>query len=589
MTPITPRNRTPLRVLPRSPERRFVGEEKSKTNLPLEETPLRIAVIGGAEEVGRNMTMIEYGQDIILIDMGMQFPEEGMHGIDYIIPNIEYLRKKKENIRGVLITHGHMDHIGAIPHLLEPLGNPPLFGSQFTIALIRKRQEDFRGTPSINAHEVGLTDILSLGIFTVEFYHTTHTIPQSRGVLVRTPVGNIVHTGDWKFDFTPIGEPASDFVRLAQIGAEGVLALLSDSTNANRPGHQLSETEVAKTIGGLIEKASGRIIIGTFSTLLSRVKILIEHAEKLGKKIAVDGYSMRTNVELAKQLCYIKAKSSSFININEVNDYPDDKIVVIGTGAQGQSQAMLMRIANGEHRSIQLKPGDTVIFSSSVIPGNERTVQRLTDGLMRRGAKVINYEMMDVHAGGHARQEDIKLMVSLIRPQYFIPIEGNHHLLKGNAEAALATGFDPKKIFIPDNGQVIEFTRSIGRLTNQRIPSDYVFVDGLGVGDVSAVVLRDRQMMAGDGMIVVIATLQKKTGNLIGNPDIISRGFIYMKENKKLVEQIRHKAKELFNRQTSNAEAYEDYVKNKVRDELGQFIFQKTERRPMILPVIIEV
>ncbi len=531
------KTRTSLHHGQQRPLARMNAPRTGMQKMPLSgETPLRVAIIGGAEEVGRNMTMVEYGNDIILIDMGMQFPEEGMHGIDYIIPNTEYLEKKKANIRGILITHAHMDHIGAIPHLIQQLGNPPLFASQFTVALIKKRQEDFHESAPINAHEVGLADILSLGCFRVEFFHVTHTVPQSRGVVIHTPLGNIVHTGDWKFDFTPVGEPQSDFVRYAQIGAQGVLALLSDSTNATKPGHQISESEVAKTIGSLVEKATGRIIIATFSSLISRVKMLIEHAERLGKKIAIDGYSMRTNVEVAKEMGYIKAKSTSFINIAEINDYPDEKVLIIGTGAQGQSRAMLMRIATGEHRHVQLKPKDTIIFSSSVIPGNERTVQNLIDHLMRKEAKVINYEMMDVHAGGHARQEDIKLMVSLMRPRYFVPIEGNHHFLRANAQAAMEVGHDPKNIFIPDNGQVMEFTKAGGRLTNQKIPSDYVFVDGLGVGDVSHVVLRDRQMMAEDGMIVVIATIQKKTGKLVGNPDIISRGFIYMKEQKKLVE-----------------------------------------------------
>lgn len=575
----------------RSTTKTFTRRGSKVTPKPIVQinTPLRIAIIGGAEEVGRNMTMMEYGNDIMIIDMGMQFPEEGMHGIDYIIPNTDYLQKKRDNIRGVVITHGHMDHIGAIPHLMEKLGNPPIFASQFTAALIKKRQEDFKTCPPLNLHEVGLADILSLGVFTVEFYHTTHTIPQSRGLLIRTPVGNVVHTGDWKFDFTPIGEPPTDFTRLAQIGSEGVLALLSDSTNANKPGHQISETEVAKTIGSLVEKAQGRIIIGTFSTLLSRVKMLIEHAERLGKKVAVDGFSMKTNVEVAKELGYIKAKSSSFIDISQIDDYPDEKVLIIGTGAQGQSRAMLMRIANGEHKYITLKKGDLIIFSSSVIPGNERTVQTLKDNLTKRGAKIIHYEMMDVHAGGHAKTEDIKLMISLIKPKYFIPIEGNHHFLVANATAAIDIGFDRKNIFIPENGQVIEFTKTTARLTNQKIPSDYVFVDGLGVGDVSHIVLRDRQMMAQDGMIVVIATLERKSGQLVGNPDIISRGFIYMKENKKLVEQIRHKSKEIFERPTPESQTYADYAKAKIRNELGQFIFKKTERRPMILPVIIEI
>ncbi len=556
---------------------------------------LKVIVIGGLEEVGRNMTLLEYENDIILIDMGLQFPEEDMPGIDYIIPNISYLKGKEKNIRGIIITHGHYDHIGGIPHLVPRLGNPTIYGTQLTLAIIKKRQEDYKSA-KLNLATVKEDDVLTLGKFKIEFIHVNHNIPDSVAVVVHTPVGAVIHTGDWKFDYTPVDERPADFAKIAQIGRQGVLALMSDSTNAPEEGHQISEQEIGKNLKTLIEKAPGRIIIGTFSSLLSRVEQIIRIAEEMGKKVAVDGFSMKTNVEIMKVLGYLKVKQGTLIDIADVHNHPPEKVIIVCTGAQGEERAVLMRIANEEHRFVRIEPKDTVVFSSSVVPGNERTIQRLKDTLYRKGADVVHYKMMDIHAGGHAKAEDIKLMIRLVNPKYFIPIEGSHSHLRLNAKVAESIGFDPKNIFVADNGQVMEFqsmgkelSGTVGRLTPQHVPSDYVMVDGLGVGDVSQVVLRDRKMMAEDGMIVIIATIDAKTGYLIGSPDIISRGFVYMRESKELIEQVRAKVKKLISDRDPKSAADNVFIKNKIRDNIGQFLFTKTERRPMVLPVIIEV
>jgi ribonuclease J len=568
----------------------FVRQERpSFARFRGDETKLKIAVLGGLEEVGRNCTLIEYNGDIIIIDMGLQFPEEDMPGIDYIIPNINYLKGKEKNIRGVIITHAHYDHIGGIPHLIPALGYPPIYGLPLTNAIIKKRQDDYKNLRPLNIHNVNTSEKLYLGSFELEFFHLNHNIPDSMGIVIRTPEGTIVHTGDWKFDYQPVGEAPVDLQKIARIGSEGVLALLSDSTNADRSGHQLSESEIGTNLEDIIANAKGRLIMGTFASMLSRIKQIFDISEKLGKVVALGGFSMKSNVEIAKELGYVKFSPKTLIDLKNISDYPDNKVVVICTGAQGEKNASLMRIANGEHREIELRAGDTVVFSSSVIPGNERTVQRLKDTLFKKGAEVIHYQMMDVHAGGHAKAEDVKLMIRLISPKYFIPIEGNHFLLHYNAKVAMSMGFSKENIFIADNGQVMEFSHGIGTLTKTKLPADYVFVDGLGVSDETNIVLRDRQVLAEDGMVVIIATVDSKTGKLIQNPDIISRGFIFLKEHKELIEDLRHRVKKLVLDSDPLSWADTNYIRNKIRDYVGQFLFSKTEKRPMVLPVVIEV
>jgi ribonuclease J len=552
---------------------------------------LKIVALGGLEEVGRNMTVMEYGHDIIIIDMGLQFPEEDMPGIDYIIPNISYLRGRERNIRGVIITHGHYDHIGAIPHLMPKIGNPIIYTAKLSAGIIQKRQEEYKNAPKLKFYIIDENSKLRFGAFNVEFFRVNHNVPDSFAVVVKTPVGTIVHTGDFKIDHNPINDKPADLNRIAQVGSQGVLALMADSTDAEDEGYQISETVVSDELERIFEKARGRIIIGTFASLLNRVQQVITIAEKFGRKVIIEGRSMKTNVEIAHKLGYLKIKPGTLLEIEQYNqrDYPDNKVVIIGSGAQGEQNAFLVRFAEDEHKFLSVKEHDTIIFSSSVIPGNERTVQNLKDTMARKGAKIIHYKLMDVHAGGHAKKEDLKLMIRLLKPRYYIPIEANHYMLQINADIAESLGISKEHIFVADNGQVIEFTKKGGRLTKEYVPADYVMVDGLGVGDVSNIVLRDRRVMSADGMLVVIATVEYKTGRLIGNPDIISRGFVYMKENKKLIESTRMKVKKICQDHDPKSPTFDDFVKNKIRDEIGQYLYQQTKRRPMILPVVIKV
>ncbi len=552
---------------------------------------LRIIPLGGLEEVGRNMTVFEYNEDIIIVDMGMQFPDEEMPGIDYVIPNSRYLRDKTDRIRGVIITHGHLDHIGAIPHHMKILGNPPIYTGRMTKAIIAKRQEDYKNSPKLNIKDVMPADKIKLGSFEIEFIHVCHSIPDSLGLAITTPVGTIFHTGDFKFDQNPIGEEPTDIGEIALIAKKGVLALMSDSTDAGIPGFTISESKVRDSFEKIIQNAEGRIIAGTFSTLLTRIRHMVEIAEKYGRKVAVDGFSMKNTVEIARKMGYIKAKPGTFIDISQTSNYPLNKIIIMCTGAQGEGNAVLMRIANGEHQHVKLVKGDTVIFSSSVIPGNERTVQKVKDDLYKKGVNVIHYKMMDVHSGGHGKSEDLRLMINLVKPKYLIPIHGNHYMLRLHGKLAKDIGMPDSNILIGENGRIMEFDKKgEGKLTNLKVPANYVMVDGLGVGDIGNVVLRERMQMSRDGMFTVIVTIDSKTGEQIGNADLISRGFIYMKNNQELLKQTRQVIRDLIIQKTGGGHAINwEYVRNAIRDEVGQFLFNKTQRRPMVLPVVIEV
>ncbi|MBU0647097.1 MAG: ribonuclease J [Patescibacteria group bacterium] len=585
--------------------REQVSEDRFKTNsvsaIPVNAgglingEKLRVMVLGGLEEVGRNMTLLEYNKEIIIIDMGMQFPEEDMPGIDYIIPNVAYLEGKEDWIKGVIISHGHMDHVGGIPHLMGKIGNPPMFMGKLTAGIVRKRVEEFSLCPKLAITEMDETTSLQLGKnFKVEFLRVNHSIPDCFATIVNTPIGTVIHTGDFKIDYSPVNDKPADLNRIAQIGGKGVLLLMSDSTDATHPGYQVSESSIGDEMSKIFEKLEGRIIIGTFASQLSRVQKILELAEKFDRRVFLQGRSMNNNVEIAQQIGYLKFNPKILAEDYELSKMPDNKIIVLGTGAQGENGAFLVRVVNGEHRNISLKSGDTVIFSSSVIPGNERTIQTLRDSMVRQGARVINYEMMDIHAGGHAKQEDLKLMMRLIKPEHFMPIEANHYMLQAHAELAEQVGISKQKIFVADNGQVIEFVKNnqnivIGKLTSEKVPTNYIMVDGLGVGDVSNIVLRDRRVMAEDGMIVIIVTIDSKTGDPIGNPDIISRGFIYMKENKELIQKTRMKVKKIVKDHMPKVPVDDDYIKNKIRNDIGQFLFGQIKRRPMVLPVVIKV
>ncbi len=551
---------------------------------------LRIIPLGGCEEVGRNMTVFEYKNDIVIIDMGMQFPEEDMPGIDYIIPNTDYLKGKEKNIRGVIFTHGHMDHIGATPLLLGKLGNPMIIGGKLTIHMIMARQEDHERGSSKRLKTL-IVDTYSkkfnLGGFRVSFFPVSHSIMDAMGIILETPATTIIHPGDWKIEH---GEGKIDYKHLSGLRKPTILML--ESLGISYKKSPVPEEEMYKNIETIIKEAPGRIIVGTFSSMIERIKIILDIAEKYKKKVAVDGFSMRTNVELAKKIGYIKFNLKNLINIAEIGRLPDKQVIIMCTGAQGEERAVLNRIVSGEHRFIKFKKEDTVIFSSSIIPGNERTVQKLKDAIYRQCDNVIHSEFMDVHSGGHATAADIKEIIQQIKPTFLIPVYANHYMLKETAKMAKKElGYGDKNVFVPDNGSVIEFARFSAKMLPKKVMTDPVFVDGLGVTDLQNVVLRDRQTLSEGGMVMVVVTISRRQKKLVRNPDIISRGFVYLKENKTLIEQTRAKVRKIVEGQgqKSKMPLDDDYLKNKIRNELGQFLFSKTEKRPMILPVVIEV
>ena len=550
---------------------------------------LRVYCLGGLQEVGRNCTVVEYNDDIIIIDLGLQFPEENMPGIDYVIPNISSLRPKAKNVRGVIITHGHFDHIGGIPHLMPQLGNPPIFMGKLTAGIVNKRYEEYGGAP-LKVNTIDSQVKYKLGkAFEIEFIRMNHSIPDSFAIVVHTPVGSLMHTGDFKIDKNNPYDLPADVKKMKELSKKGLRIVMADSTNAEHPGRQRSESDVLQDVDKLISQAPGRIFIGTFASMISRIQMIFELAEKHGRKVVIEGRSMQTNVEVAKELGYLKFKPTTVIEPFQANKLPPKKVIVVGTGAQGQKNAFLMRLAVDEHREFTLQPGDTVVFSSSVIPGNERTIQSLKDTLWRKGARVIHYQMMDVHAGGHCKQEDLLEFYDTMKPEFYLPIEAYHFMLRIHQRLIIdETGHDPAKCIVADNGQIFEFSKTSGELTNNYVNTEYVFVDGTGVGDVSHVVLRDRVQLAGDGMLVVIAQVDNKTGELIG-ADLISRGFIYMKESKQLIAETRRKIEQLLQDNDPRSGPDPAYLRDKIHQGLSQFLWAKTRRQPMILPVIIEV
>ena len=549
--------------------------------------------MGGQEEVGRNMTIFEYGQDIVILDMGMQFPEEDMPGIDYIIPNISYLQGKEKNIRAVIFSHGHLDHIGAAPILLDKLNYPPVIGRDFTIALVKKRLEDYaKGS----AKKLGIIPIktvqdkIRLGNFNLSFFDIEHSIMDAVGVILQTPSATVIHPGDWTMDKDPVSGKILKYDHLSHLPSPKILMLESLGAIDTRPTHT-TETEMYANLEKLIREATGKVIIGTFSSQLRRVGHILEYARTIGKKVALDGFSMKMNVEIAKELGYIKVDRDTLITINDLHKFPDNKIIVICTGAQGEGNAVLSRIMAGDHRFIKVRKQDTIIFSSSVIPGNERTIQRLKDNLYRQCDNVIHSDIMDIHTSGHCNAQNIKEMIQQVKPDFFVPTYANHYMLKEAGKLAVEVGMHKANVFTLDNGSVLEFSRQgEPKLHDAKVQTSYVFVDGLGIGDIGQVVLRDRQAMAQDGMFVVIITLDKQTGQVRNSPDIISRGFIYMRESKELLYQVRLKVKDIVHHATGNKGQFDDeYVKDQIRDKIGQFLYTKTERRPMVLPVLIEV
>ncbi len=560
------------------------------------EQALKIIPLGGCEEVGRNMTVFEYAGDIVILDMGLQFPEEDMPGIDYVIPNTEYLKGKEKQIKAVIFSHGHLDHIGAAPILLKKLGNPQIMGRPLTIEMIKHRVEDMERNASKKLKIQYIKDIsdkVDLGPFKISFFAIDHAIMDAVGVILETPVATIIHPGDWTIEKDPVGRDVLHYHQLADLKKLGKPTILMlEALGAINTKTPVTEQEMMGNIQKIIGLAPGRTIIATFSSQIERIKQVMEFAAKTNKKVALDGFSMKMNIELATQLGYIKVPKGVVIPVDSIKNYPDNKVIVICTGAQGEEMAALPRIIAGNHKYISIKKQDTIIFSSSVIPGNERTVQRVKDNIYRLSDNVYHNDIMNVHASGHTNVDGIKQILSEIKPDYFIPVYGNHFMLREAARIGEQMGILKHKIFVPDNGSVIKFSQGKAEVLKEKVPSNYVFVDGLGVGDIGEVVLRDRQALSQDGMFVIVAIVDSKTGKIKGSPDIISRGFVYLRESKDLLAQTRKKVIEIVEKTSGHGKENPinwSYVKDEIRNKVGDFLFARTERRPMILPVVIEV
>lgn len=553
---------------------------------------LRVIPLGGVEEIGVNCTAFEYGDDIIVIDCGLAFPDETMPGVDYIIPDVTYLENNKHKIRGIFITHAHLDHIGALPYVLAKLGDPAVYTMPLSAGLIKKRLEEFNLASRTRLHALDKDDVVQLGTFKVEFFRLNHNIPDCIGLRLQTPVGNVVYATDWKFDHTPTDGLPTEFEKIARFGGEGVLLLMSDSTNALKPGYCISERELSSTIDRLFQDAKGRIVFATFSQLISRIQSVCDSAAKYNRKIVVTGRSMVNAIEIALSLGYLRIQPKIFIKSEQASKFPDSSLVVLTTGAQGEESSALARMARGEHKIIRIKQGDTVVVSASPIPGNERSVVEVLDNLTRQGANVIYNKILDIHASGHAQQEELKMMFGLVKPKYFVPIHGEHHMLIAHNKLAQSVGIPAEHTFALDNGSVLEFNNlGQAKLMDGKVQAGYVYVDGLGVGDVGEVVLRDRQVMSQDGMFVIIVSLDRKTSKLINQPDIISRGFIYMKGNEDIIREVKHEVRKICENKgpEKSSEPGYAYLRQVIRDQVGEYLFQKTNRRPMVLPVVIEV
>lgn len=553
---------------------------------------LRIIPLGGQEEVGRNMTLFEYGGDIVILDMGMMFPEEDMPGIDYIIPNISYLKGKEKNIRGVILSHGHLDHIGAAPILLRQLGYPPIIGRDMTLAMVKKKLEDFEKGSAQNLKTIrvkSVEDKLRLGKFEIDFFEVEHSIMDAVGVILKTPDGTVIHPGDWTMEKTPDGKRLVDYSHLSKLPSPRILMLESLGAIVTNPS-RTTEEEMYHNLEKLMSEATGKIIIGTFSSQIRRIGHILEYAEKIGKKVALDGYSMKMNIDIAKELGYIKMHKETLITVNDLHKYPENKVVIVCTGAQGEGNAVLSRIITDNHRFIKVKKNDTIVFSSSVIPGNERTIQRLKDNLYRKCDNVIHSDIMDVHTSGHCSAADIQELLRQVRPDFFIPVYANHYMLKEAEKLAVRIGFRKENIFVMDNGHVLEVQKGGAKLLPKKVDTSYVMVDGLGVGDVGQVVIRDRQVLSADGMFVITVILDSKKKEVVGNIQITSRGFIYVKDNFDLINETKRRVQKAIKDTTSKKTAPEKkFIEDNIREVVGLYLFQQTQRRPMVLPVIIEV
>jgi len=551
------------------------------------EPKVSLIPLGGLGEIGKNMMVVRYGENILVIDSGLMFPEEDLLGIDIVIPDITYLLENKNIVRGIVLTHGHEDHIGALPYVLKQL-NVPVYGTKLTLGILGGKLREQHMLDSVKLNCVLPRDIVSIGPFKVEFIRVSHSVPGAVALAIETPVGVIVHTGDFKIDPTPVDGEVTDFYRFAQRGEKGVLALLSDSTNVERPGYTMSERVVGQAFADTFRKARERIIVATFASNVHRLQQAITMASHYNRKVAVVGRSMVNVVNIASELGYLQMPEGLLVELDEASRLPRSQVVYLTTGSQGEPMSALTRMANGDHRQVEIMTGDTIIISANPIPGNEKLVSRVIDQLFKLGANVIYEALSGIHVSGHPSQEELKLMINLVKPKFFMPVHGEYRMLIKHAQLAQDMGIPESNVFVGENGQVLELTKRSGRFA-ARVTSGRVLVDGLGVGDVGNIVLRDRRQLSQDGILIVVVTISRDSGLIASGPDIVSRGFVYVRESEQLMEQAKEKVKSALHKCSSRKISEWSSIKSQVRDDLSKFLFEKTRRRPMILPIIMEI
>ena len=548
---------------------------------------LKIISLGGLNEIGKNLTVYEYGGDIVVVDCGMGFPDDDMYGIDVVIPDVSYLIKNQNKVRGIFITHGHEDHIGALPYVLRSL-NAPIYATRMSAGLIRLKLEEHRLLDKAKIITCEAGDVIKAGKFTVEFIHVNHSIADAVAFAIKCPVGTCVHTGDFKIDATPIQGGMIDLARLGQLGNEGVLALLADSTNVERPGYTRSERSVGNSFDALFKGCEERIIVTTFASNVDRLQQIIDVAARYGRRVAVTGRSMENAMKVSTELGYMNIPDGVLMDLNQIKSLPKNRVCIITTGSQGETMSALSRMAFSTHRQVDILPGDRIIISASAIPGNEHSIGNVINELYRKGAEVLNERELALHVSGHACQEELKIIHALVKPKFFIPVHGEQRMLQTHAKLAREMGMDSNHILISDIGRVMELTQNSARLAGT-VTAGQVFVDGLGVGDVGSVVLRDRRHLAQDGMIVVVMSMSGEDGSLVSGPDLITRGFVYVKESEGLMEELRQVALEAINSVDARYSTDWSAIKGAVKGDLSNYLYKKTKRSPMILPVIMEV